>query len=138
MKKDRSFITGIALIAETLLLTIGTKTFLSPCKEPKEDGSWMYCHYAGTVVFGLAAAMLVMSVLFLLEKNSEAKKGVALSMLPCTILAVLIPQRVIPLCMMETMRCHTVFKPAVWILGILILITAVIAIYSLKKPFANR
>ena len=134
MKKDKSFITGIALFTEALLLTIGTRTFLSPCKEPKEDGSWMYCHYAGTVVFGLAVVMFIMSVLFLLEKSSEAKKGTALSMLPCAVLAVLIPQRVIPLCMMENMRCHTVFKPAVRILGILILIPAVVSIVLLRDP----
>ena len=134
MKKEKSFIAGIALLAETLLLTIGTRTFLSPCKEPKEDGSWMHCHYAGTVVCGLAFALLVMSVLFLLAKNRETKKGVALSILPCTVLTLLIPGRVIPLCMMENMRCHTVFRPAVWILGILILITAATSIVFLRDP----
>ena len=134
MKKEKTLIAGIALLTETLLLTIGVGTFLSPCKEPKEDGSWMYCHYAGTVVCGLAVVLLVMSVLFLLIKNREIKRGVALGILPCTVLTVLIPQRVIPLCMMETMRCHTVFQPAVWILGIMILITAVVSLVLLRDP----
>ena len=39
---------------------------------------------------------------------------------------IIIPGHVISLCMMETMRCHSIFRPAVTVIGALLVIIAVI------------
>ena len=117
-------IIGFALLAESVIFSIGTRTFFSPCKEPKEDGSWMSCHWAGNAVFVLSLCLLAMSVVFLLVKSAEMKRGVAAGMIPVALAAAVLPGNAIALCMMKTMRCHTMLAPGAMVFGGLIALTA--------------
>ena len=87
---------------------------------PKEDGGWMSCHWAGQALKGVTAAMLVIALLHLLPGRAELKRGLDLAMVPLALLA-LLPGRLIGLCMMASMRCHSVMAPAVTVFSVLIL-----------------
>ncbi|MBO5574333.1 MAG: DUF4418 family protein, partial [Clostridium sp.] len=54
--KGRIRATDIALTIISFLFLIGTKTIFGPCG-PKEDGSFMTCHWAGQALFGIACVM---------------------------------------------------------------------------------
>ena len=46
----------ILLFVFSVVELIGIRTFFAPCG-PKEDGSWMSCHWAGQAVTGTAAVL---------------------------------------------------------------------------------
>ena len=78
---------------------VGIQTIFAPC-EPHEDGTWMTCHWAGEALLGIAAVMLVMSLLHLLPLRTGMKEGLVFAMIPVSFLIIVLPGRLIPLCMM--------------------------------------
>lgn len=132
-QKSRVGITDILLLAIGIVFLIGIKTFFKPCG-PKDDGSWMSCHWAGNAVAAMAAVLVVIAVIHLIVADSKIKMGLACAMLPVAVVAALIPGHVIGLCMMDTMRCHAVMTPATILLAVVIAVVAVadIIIYRRK------
>ena len=69
--KNRIFST--ILFTLSLILTIGIKTFFSGCG-PKEDGSWMLCHWTEQTIFILGICLSIISLIALIfdgKKNSH-------------------------------------------------------------------
>ena len=118
-RKIRIGVTDIAMLVLCAVLLIGTLTFLAPCG-PKEDGTWMTCHWAGQTSMALAAVLLTLAVMHAAVPMGGAKLGIDLAVLPVAVLASQIPDHVIGLCMMETMRCRAVMRPGVAVLSVLI------------------
>lgn len=114
-KKPGALDAALLLLSAALLL--GVWTVFAPCA-PKEDGSWMSCHWAGRAVAGTAAVLTLLAALRLLVPR--ARLGLDLAMLPTAALALLLPGHLIGLCMMPDMRCRSVMLPAVTVLSILI------------------
>lgn len=136
MKKRISVLNIIILIVSIVFLA-GTLSFLKPCG-PKEDGSFMSCHWAGQTLVGIAVVIIVMAILLLLLPAAESKMGTALAMIPVGILAAVIPGGLIHLCMMETMRCHAVMKPGARCFGIIIAVLAVISAVMSARKAGNK
>ena len=51
MKKQKQLIPAVILLILSLVIVIGSQTFLSPCVH--EDGSFGPCHWAGQALLGL-------------------------------------------------------------------------------------
>ena len=131
-------ITGMILTILSLVLTIGVKTFFSACG-PKEDGSFMTCHWAEQAVLAMGIALTAMSVILLIMGSSKAGFGAALSILAAAGMTVLIPGVMIDLCMMPQMHCHVAMRPAVIVLCALIIVTAAVHIFmQLRKKGAEK
>ncbi len=122
----RSFIPAIIIIVISIMMTIGSQTFLSPCIH--EDGSFGSCHWAGQAILGLGCVMGILAVLALCIKR--ARSGIYLSILPVCILGILMPGILIPLCRMSTMHCRMVMQPAMIILFSAALLCSVIGLIS--------
>ena len=121
MGKTKRYTAGdILLPVLALAFFLGLLFAFGPCG-PKEDGGWMSCHWAGQALKGVTAAMLVIALLHLLPGRAELKRGLDLAMVPLALLALLLPGRLIGLCMMASMRCHSVMAPAVTVFSVLIL-----------------
>ena len=105
------------------LNSIGVRTFFAPCG-PKEDGSWMSCHWAEAALFALAVVLTVQAAIRLALRAPGAKRGAALAMLPVALAAAIVPGGLIPLCMMRTMRCHFLLRPAVILVSVAIIALA--------------
>ena len=128
MKKHS--IPALILLALSLVITIGSQTFLSPCVH--DDGAYGPCHWAGQTLLGLGCALGVLAVLALLIRR--ARFGVYISVLPLCVLGILTPGTLIDLCHMSTMRCRMVMQPAMIILFCVALASAVIgAILTRRK-----
>lgn len=112
MKKPT--ITDCILLLLSLALCLGVKLVFHACGA-KDDGSWMSCHWAEQAVFAASLALTAAGLLRLFL-DRKAKAGAALAMSMLSIAAALVPGIFIRLCMMETMRCHAVMRPAVLIL----------------------
>ena len=122
MKNNRFSVLACMRAALALLLAIGMRTFLQPCVHA--DGAVGTCHWAGMVLAGLGVVLAVQAVLGMVCPSAQAREGIALATVPVALLTALIPGTWIPLCMLQTMRCNTIMKPAA------ILIAAVIGVLS--------
>ncbi len=110
MKKQ--IIPGCVMLVLSLVIAIGSFTFLSPCVH--EDGSVGACHWAGRALLGLGCLLAVLSVLTLL--SGRARFGTYLSSLAVCTAGILTPGTLITLCRMDSMRCRAVMQPAMIIL----------------------
>ena len=118
MKKQ--MIPAMLLLILSLIITIGSQTFLSPCLH--EDGSFGPCHWAGQTLLGLGCVIGVLAALSLCVER--ARFGIYLSVMPVCALGILTPGTLIDLCHMSTMRCRMVMQPAMIILFSLALLCA--------------
>lgn len=121
------------MTALSLLLTIGVILIFPACG-PKEDGSWMMCHWAGQAIFGMGIALTVISAIALIFGGGKAAAGASLSAAVLAVLTAITPEILIPLCKMPTMQCHTMMRPAVIVVSALIAVTAAVnAVIILKR-----
>lgn len=135
MKKKISAF-DVVLAVLSAFLFVGILFIFKPCG-PKEDGSWMRCHWAGISVAGVAAVLTVISIArFFLD--SKVKTGTDIAIIPSAILAALLPGTLISLCGMKTMVCHTATKPAVIVISILIALTAAADLILLIKSASKN
>lgn len=135
MKKQKTtWIFAVQLIISAVFF-IGMLTFLKPCG-PKEDGTFMSCHYAGTALIILSAGMLAISLLGLFLKDGAARTAVGALQFAFSVLALIIPGTVIGLCMMPEMRCRAVMRPGSIVFAVLMLLFSLagILINRRKKP----
>lgn len=131
-EKRRFGVTDVLLLALNLVFFFGIQTAFAPC-DPHPDGSWMHCHQAGQALTGFAAVLAVLALMHLVIPCALVKLGLSLAMVPLSVLALLLPGHLIDLCMMETMRCHTVMTPAVTVLSLLNIMVAAADIYVCRK-----
>ncbi|MBQ8927385.1 MAG: DUF4418 family protein [Oscillospiraceae bacterium] len=132
MKKPH--ITDILLLVMSAALCIGVKLLFHACA-PKEDGSWMACHWAEQAVFAASLGMsLTAFVRLFLDRRARA--GAALGMSITAAVTAFIPGVFIRLCMMNDMRCHAVMRPAAVILCVLIVICGIADFVLARKEAA--
>ena len=109
--KIKGNILGIAEALAAAVLLIGALTFFSACEE--SEGRFMNCHWAQNAVALSGAVLVFLSLLRVFIPKRDVKAGIAISIFAVAVSVIFIPSTLINLCMMDTMRCHTVFKPAV-------------------------
>jgi hypothetical protein len=124
-------ITDILLLVMSAALCLGVKLVFHACGM-KEDGSWMNCHWAEQAVFAVSIGLTVTGILRLFLER-KAKAGAALTMSVISVMTALIPDIFVRLCMMDTMRCHAVMRPAVIILCVLITVTGIADVLLSRK-----
>ena len=106
----------IVLTVLCAALSAGVKLMFHACAKP-ESGMWMHCHDAENAVSGIAAGLAVLALLMLLIKNGKIAGAIGLLIAAGAVVSALIPGHIVKMCMMDTMRCHAVMKPAVMIFG---------------------
>ena len=134
LMNKRTFVTDIILLGLSVLLTIGSFTFMAPCG-PHEDGSFMACHWAGRAVLGLGMVLVAMSIVHIITGNNSVKTGISVGLISVSVLSALIPGIFINICKMDTMRCVSVMRPVDMIISFVITGVAVvdIAVQQSKK-----
>ena len=98
-----------------VLMTIGVMTMFRAC-EAGEDGMWMNCHYVQMDVFYLGIVITLLSVIRIFLNRQLLKWVVCAAELLLVIITMLLPGTLMHMCMMETMRCHALMKPFVFVM----------------------
>ncbi|MBR1691740.1 MAG: DUF4418 family protein [Lachnospiraceae bacterium] len=124
-KKNKVTVMDIVLLVLSAVLCLGTKFLFHAC-EVMEGESIMACHWAEQAVTGVAAVLVIQAVLLAVTAGKDTRKGLSLAMIPTAALTACIPGGLIRLCMMADMRCRSVMRPAVMILGIIIAVCALV------------
>ena len=130
--KRRFGITDVLLLVLNLIFFAAIQTVFAPC-EARPDGTWMPCHHTGEAIAGVAAVLAAMALLHLIIPRAHIKCGLAIAMIPVSLLALLLPGHLMDLCMMDQMRCHTVTAPAVTSIALLDIMLAAADIYVYRK-----
>ena len=119
LRKEKVFALLPAVFS--LLLSLGVMTVFSACGM-KEDGTWMRCHGAQNAVeLGGFVLFFLFSFGAILKSRSLRLFLFAAGVIGAAALF-FVPGDIMPLCMMKTMRCHTVFQPFVRLISFVILI----------------
>lgn len=118
---------SVLLLALSIFLTLGTEFLFHACG-PMANGNFMTCHWAQHAVAGTGAVLIVLYILCLLSRDRKIRAAFIISGIPVTILAMLFPGKLIPMCMSNTMRCHEVMQPAVLAVCAVILVVTVISL----------
>jgi len=123
----------IILFVLSGILCFGTAFVFHACPA-KDDGSWMLCHWAEHVVVALGAVLFFLSAFRIFMVDNKMKAGISVSFIPLSIATLLVPGVLVKLCMMASMRCHTIMRPSVIVLCILICALSLVdTIIRLKK-----
>ena len=104
------------------LLVLGVMTLFKACG-PAEDGTFMHCHDVQLCVFALGLCLAGLSlVLVFLSRSRLVRLFLEGAGLVLSAAAALLPGRLMPMCMMETMRCQALMKPFVTLTACLLAI----------------
>ena len=117
------------ILALSAAAVIGSFTFLSPCIHT--DGSFGSCHWAGRMLTGIGCLTGMLALMALSVKRFRA--GIYISIIPVCILGILTPGNLISLCMMSTMRCRAIMRPAMLLLFGAMLVLAVTGALTGRK-----
>ena len=134
MEKKFSVISLVAAVAG-LVLVIGVMTVFAACG-PKEDGTWMHCHDIQMAIAACGVVITVALALATFLKGKGAKIVLYVVAIVLCVVVLALPS-VMPMCMMDTMRCHAVMAPFARVVaalaGILSIVSLVQAVNADKK-----
>lgn len=135
MKQKRVDWDSLALLVLTVVLAAGVRTVFGPCVH--EDGTLGSCHWVGEAIGLVSLALVAQAVLALLVRRPESRAGICLAMVPTALAVFFLPMVMrSQLCMMNTMRCIALMKPACMVLSALIAVLA--AFSALRSMTAQR
>lgn len=130
--KPKSLIPEIILLILSLLICIGSFTFFSAC--PVHGDTVMACHRAQNAVTALGALLSAISLAAVVIPDRKLKAGLELSATLTAILTAVVPGIVINVCMMNSMRCVSTFRPFTILFASLAAVAALFgAILNLKR-----
>ena len=118
MKKK---ITAFMILLCGTVLTAGANLLFDACGPVCRDGSaaYMNCHNAQLAVTAAGAAIALLGGLLTLTEKKTLNIAAAFLAGASGITAAVLPNTAIKLCMMTEMRCHSVMRPAVIVIGVL-------------------
>ena len=127
-------------IASALLaavLVVGVMTFASACIH--DDGTASVCHAAQIAVAVGGASMAAISILALFVRGNVAAGALSIVVAIGGVFVALAPTTLFPLCMMSTMRCHTLMQPFAQFMGLAIAAVSIVAgIRSFKSRTVQK
>ena len=121
---------GLQLISVglSLILAIGVMTAFAACGR-KEDGTWMHCHSVQTAVFLCGLVLAVLFVLAAWSRNRAVRISLNAAAAVLAVVTCLLPGTLMPMCMMQTMRCYMVMQPFVRIVSIFSAVCAAVGVF---------
>ena len=107
------------------VLGIGVLTLFRGCGA-MEDGSFMHCHTAQNFVFALSAVIALVGIVDIFIGVHIIKVLISAISILLSVIIPFVPGFIVPMCMMETMRCNAVMKPFVYVFGVILFVTLVV------------
>ncbi len=131
--KKKIDIVGVIFLAVAVFLITGLFVLFPVCG-PKDDGSFMRCHWAGRALLGSGIISAALSVVHLVINDVKAKGVAALAQTFLGIYNIALVTFLIGLCKMETMQCVAVTKPSVIVISIVLIAVGIFGAVRNLKP----
>lgn len=126
MPGKRPSVLAIAPALASLLLAVGVATVFCGCG-PKDDGTWMKCHAAQDAIMWMALAITVVLAVAAFAKNGKVGAVLYLAGAVASGVVFALPGTIMPMCMMQTMRCYEIMQPFVQLMSVLVIIMCLVA-----------
>lgn len=127
--KGKNKMLSLIPAAISLLLMIGVMTVFNACG-PKDDGTFMHCHDAQKAAASCGAVTTVLLTVSAFIRNKAVRIVLDSVVLILSGVTFFIPGTIMPMCMMNTMRCYSVMQPFVRIMTVILAITVICEIIS--------
>ncbi len=138
MQNDKAQpLVGIVLTVLSSILLVGILTFAGPCGV-HDDGTVSSCYWASRAVLGVGVVLVVISLVRIFERDEGERRGLSFSAALLGVLVAVLPGVLIDLCMMQTMRCHTVMRPFALVMGVLIAVVGGVDLVRRLLAIARR
>ena len=138
MQNDKAQpLVGIVLTVLSSILLVGILTFAGPC-DVHDDGTVSSCYWASRAVLGVGVVLVVISLVRIFERDEGERRGLSFSAALLGVLVAVLPGVLIDLCMMQTMRCHTVMRPFALVMGVLIAVVGGVDLVRRLLAIARR
>ncbi len=130
----KGVIYGVLVAVLGIILAAGTEFVFHGCGV-HDDGNYGRCHYAQHVIVAFGILVAISALVSVFIKTKEALVAVSIITSVEAVIAILVPGIIVPLCMMETMRCNTLMRPFATIVSAIILIVSVgnLALIKFRK-----
>lgn len=115
---------GGVIVVLAIFVVVGVLTFAGPCVH--EDGTRGGCYAASLAIAGLAIAAAGVAVFSMFSTTPQARGMQAIVAAALGMAMAIAPGTVVPLCMVQTMRCWTTMRPFAIALGAAIALIAII------------
>jgi hypothetical protein len=112
---------AVAAIVAGLLVALGPQFLFVLC-EPKEDGSWMTCHWTGQAELGVGFLIALLGIALLIFADNKVRLGLSIAISLARILALLLPTVLIGGCAMEQMQCRVITFPSLIVISTLTIV----------------
>ena len=112
MKKN---IAAILLLAVAAVIAAGSVTVIGPCVHA--DGSAAACTDTGRAVLICGCVLAALAAALLFVRSPGVRTAIFLVSLCASVVCILLPGTLMPLCRMDTMHCRAVMQPSVMILS---------------------
>ena len=119
------------LLVLGLLIAIGPQKIFPVCEFNPEKA--MKCHWMGRAEIGVGAVVALIGVLQMVMDHAKVRMGLSMAAVPMGLLTLLLPTKLIGVCMNQHMRCVTLTRPALLILGIAVMAVAGLSAFALSK-----
>lgn len=127
----KNYIFGALFAIAGLLIAIGPKTIFAVCAS---DGEMiMKCFYVAQTEIAIGTAIAILGIVLIFLKNSAAQITASIALALNGITAFLIPNVLIGVCKSEHMHCNAVTRPALNILGALVIVLAAIGFFLFRE-----
>ncbi len=120
-------IISLIVTALALMFTVGIMTVFAACG-PKEDGTWMRCHNVQIYLGICGVAMTVLAVAAFISRPKLLRIALYALITGGSVVAFLLPEIIMPMCMLHTMRCYAVMEPFDRVMTALIAVVSIIGI----------
>ncbi|MBR1912738.1 MAG: DUF4418 family protein [Treponema sp.] len=128
MKKNIVF--AVIIFIFGLLVAIAPFTFARVCEIGEK---LMKCHWTARIELFLGVALAFLALLKLISANKMFQLGLAAGIMVIVCGVILVPSVLIGVCGMPMMHCHSVARPTLVVLGILIFFAVVIDMVMIWK-----
>lgn len=117
---------SVVLLALAIVIAIGSLTVLGPCVH--EDGSEAPCSNSGRAILMDGCLLAALALIIILVHVKRIRIVLFVLALCASVMGVMLPGTLLPLCRMDTMHCRSVMQPAMIILFVISIIASVAGI----------
>lgn len=126
----KKMIFGAVLLILGALIAIGPQSIFPVCEFNPEKA--MKCHWMGKSELGVGAVIAVLGLGSMLSPSAQLSRGLLAAGGLLGILTMLLPTKLIGVCMNVHMQCVTLTRPALLVLGAAAVLTGALGVWLLR------
>jgi len=139
-KKNCKFgATDLLLLLAGVLFAVGIRFWFPVCAGMENSAAVMSCHWAGEALKAASVLTAALCAVHLFTPDEKMKAGESVALAGLGVFIMLLPERIVALCVMPGMACRAKTMPAALISGALILLLSLAdLIFWLTRDAAKK